>query len=171
MIAHETNVVATSDPLGGAYFVEELTDELERQAYAYFDRIRRARRGGRGDQAELLPGRDRRVGVPLPARGRDRRAGRSSASTSSSPDGEETPILRIDPELEGQQIARVRELRSRRDSPAAEAALERLGADAARDDVNLMPAIIEAARADVTMGEMCDALRSVWGVWRETPVF
>ena len=44
-------------------------------------------------------------------------------------------------------------------------------ADAARTDVNLMPAIIDAARADVTMGEMCDALRSVWGVWRETPVF
>ena len=86
-------------------------------------------------------------------------------------DGDETPILRIDPELEGQQIARVRELRSRRDSPAAEAALARLGAEAARDDVNLMPAIIDAARANVTMGEMCDVLRSVWGVWRETPVF
>ena len=170
MIAHETNVVATSDPLGGAYFLEELTDELERQAYAYFDRIREL--GGvvaairqNFFQAEIAESAFRYQ--------REVETGERVIVGVNKfvADGEETPILRIDPELEGQQIARVRELRSRRDSPAAEAALARLGADAARTDVNLMPAIIDAARADVTMGEMCDALRSVWGVWRETPVF
>ena len=62
-------------------------------------------------------------------------------------------------------------LRSRRDSAAAEAALAALKAASARDDVNLMPLILDAARAYVTMGEMCDAWREVWGVWRETPVF
>jgi methylmalonyl-CoA mutase, N-terminal domain len=65
----------------------------------------------------------------------------------------------------------VQALRSRRDSAAAEAALGALKAAAARDDVNLMPLILDAARACVTMGEMCDAWREVWGVWRETPVF
>ena len=62
-------------------------------------------------------------------------------------------------------------LRARRDSAAVERALAELKQAAAREDVNLMPPIIDAARAYVTMGEMCDALREVWGVWRETPVF
>ena len=62
-------------------------------------------------------------------------------------------------------------LRSRRDSARVEEALARLKRDAADENTNLMPAIIDASKAYVTMGEMCDALREVWGVWRETPVF
>ena len=62
-------------------------------------------------------------------------------------------------------------MRARRDSAAVEAALARLKTAAEREDDNLMPPIVEASRAYVTMGEMCDALREVWGVWRETPVF
>ena len=62
-------------------------------------------------------------------------------------------------------------MRARRDAAAAEAALARLKADAAVEDKNLMPAIVDASRVYVTMGEMCDALREVWGTWRETPVF
>jgi methylmalonyl-CoA mutase, N-terminal domain len=65
----------------------------------------------------------------------------------------------------------VQSLRANRDSAAAEAALARLKENAAHDDRNLMPQIVEAAQAYVTMGEMCDAFREVWGVWRETPVF
>jgi methylmalonyl-CoA mutase N-terminal domain/subunit len=64
----------------------------------------------------------------------------------------------------------VRALRQRRDNAAAEAALAELKL-AAAGEANLMYPIIDAARADVTMGEMCDALRDVWGIWRETPVF
>ena len=62
-------------------------------------------------------------------------------------------------------------VRGRRDAAAAEAALARLKEDAAHGDRNLMEPIMGAARAYVTMGEMCDALRDVWGTWRETPVF
>jgi methylmalonyl-CoA mutase N-terminal domain/subunit len=65
----------------------------------------------------------------------------------------------------------VQALRARRDSAPVEEALARLKREAAVEDVNLMPAIIDASKAYVTMGEMCDALREVWGVWRETPVF
>jgi methylmalonyl-CoA mutase N-terminal domain/subunit len=61
-------------------------------------------------------------------------------------------------------------VRERRDSAAAESALAHLQ-EGARGDSNLMPLIIDAARTYVTLGEMCDALRNVWGVWRETPVF
>ena len=64
----------------------------------------------------------------------------------------------------------VQALRARRDAAAVEAALARLKAAAAGDE-NLMGPILEATRAYVTMGEMCDGLREVWGVWRETPVF
>ena len=83
----------------------------------------------------------------------------------------EVETLKIDAALEHKQVERVRALRARRDSGAVEAALARLKEDAARDDRNLMEPILDAARAYVTMGEMCDALRGVWGVWRETPVF
>ena len=86
-------------------------------------------------------------------------------------DETETEILKIDPELEREQVERVRALRGRRDAGAVEAALARLAADAAVDDRNLMAPIVEAARAYATVGEMCDVLRQAWGTWRETPVF
>jgi methylmalonyl-CoA mutase N-terminal domain/subunit len=86
---------------------------------------------------------------------------------------EEAPIelLRVDPALETKQIVRVQSTRAQRDSAKVEAALTALKEGAAKDDVNLMPLIVDASREYVTMGEMCDALREVWGVWRETPVF
>jgi methylmalonyl-CoA mutase N-terminal domain/subunit len=86
--------------------------------------------------------------------------------------GEEPPpILKIDPALEGQQIERLRALRARRDSASVETHLQTLRQAAARPDVNLMPPIVAATRDYVTLGEICDALRDVWGVWREQPVF
>ena len=83
----------------------------------------------------------------------------------------ELAILKIDPGLEGKQTARVQALRARRDSSAVERRLAELKRAAAVEGVNLMPAIVDAARDYATMGEMCGALREVWGVWRETPVF
>ena len=79
-------------------------------------------------------------------------------------------ILRVDPALEDKQIGRVRALRGRRDSAVVESALSRLK-QAADAGENLMPPLIEASKAYVTLGEMCDALRDVWGTWTETPVF
>jgi methylmalonyl-CoA mutase, N-terminal domain len=80
-------------------------------------------------------------------------------------------ILKIDAALEGQQIERVRALKGRRDSMLVESRLGELKEASARSDRNLMPVILDAARDYVTMGEMCDAWREVWGTWRETPVF
>jgi methylmalonyl-CoA mutase N-terminal domain/subunit len=86
---------------------------------------------------------------------------------------EEAPIelLHVDPALERKQVERVQALRARRDSAAVEEALARLKEASLRDGVNLLPLIVDAARVYTTMGEMCDALRETWGVWRETPVF
>jgi methylmalonyl-CoA mutase N-terminal domain/subunit len=171
VIAHETGVTNTIDPLGGSYYVEDLTNRLEAEAYDYFGRIREL--GGVVAaikenffqreiaeasfryQSEVESGRRIVVGV----------------NRYDDPDEKEIEILRIDQALESKQVERVKGLRARRDSAAVEQALARLEADAASERTNLMPAIIEASKAYVTMGEMCDALRDVWGVWRETPVF
>ncbi len=170
VIAHETGVVNTIDPLGGSYYVEHLTNELERQAYDYFDRIERL--GGVVEaikenffQREIAEA-SFRYQAEVEAKQRIV-VGVNRYQIEAEP---ELEILKIDPALEERQIARVQALRARRDSAAVEAALARLQADAA-EGRNLMPPILDAARAYVTMGEMCDALREVWGVWRETPVF
>src|SRR5207237_7726791 len=72
-------------------------------------------------------------------------------------------LLKVDPALERKQVERVQAMRARRDAEAVESAIARLKEDAARDDRNLMAPIVDASRAYVTMGEMCDALREVWG--------
>jgi methylmalonyl-CoA mutase, N-terminal domain len=171
VIAHETGVVNTIDPLGGSYYVEHLTNELERQAYDYFDRIEKL--GGvvaaikdNFFQREIA---DASFRYQAEVEARQRIV--VGVNRYELQDEPEVEILRIDPALEQKQIDRVQGLRARRDSAAAESALAALKAGAARDDVNLMPLIVDVARAYVTMGEMCDALRDVWGVWRETPVF
>ncbi|MHB8651069.1 MAG: acyl-CoA mutase large subunit family protein [Gaiellaceae bacterium] len=171
VIAHETGVVNTIDPLGGSYYVEQLTNELERQAYDYFDRI--AKLGG------VIPAIEENFMQREIAEASYRYQAEVEAEqrvivgvNRYRLEGEpEVEILRIDPALEPQQIARVQALRARRDTPAVEAALARLKEDAAHEGRNLMEPIMAAARAYVTMGEMCDVLRDVWGVWRETPVF
>jgi methylmalonyl-CoA mutase N-terminal domain/subunit len=170
VIAHETGVVNTIDPLGGSYYVEHLTNELERQAYEYFDRIERL--GGvvaaieeNFFQREIAEA-SFRYQSEVEARQRII-VGVNGYQLEDEPPVE---ILRIDPALERKQVERVCALRARRDSGAVEAALTRLREDAAGDR-NLMPAILDAARVYVTMGEMCDTLREVWGTWRETPVF
>jgi len=171
VIAHETGVASTIDPLGGSYYLEDLTNRLEQEAYDYFGRIRDL--GGVIEaikenffqreiaeasfrfQSEVESGDRVIVGV----------------NRFEDTDERELEILKIDAALEQKQIERVQALRARRDSAAVSSALARLKLGAAEADTNLMPAIIDASRAYVTMGEMCDALRETWGVWRETPVF
>ena len=172
VIAAETGVANTIDPLGGSYFVEAMTDLMEQRAYEYFDKIDQL--GGMVEavkrgfpqreiadaafryQREVESGARRVVGV--------------NAYTEGNQDGG-VPILRIDPELERKQIERVRAVRERRDESAARAALARLTEAAADEHENLMPLLLEAARAEATEGEMVLALQEVFGSWREAPVF
>jgi methylmalonyl-CoA mutase N-terminal domain/subunit len=171
VIAHETGVASSIDPLGGSYFVEELTNRLEQEALDYFERIREL--GG------VIPAIkenffQREIAEASFRFQREVEAGERvivGVNRYEDAGDEDIDLLHIDPALEQKQIERVTALRARRERGAAEEALARLKCDAARDDVNLMPAIIEASKAYVTMGEMCDALREVWGTWRETPVF
>jgi methylmalonyl-CoA mutase N-terminal domain/subunit len=171
VIAHETGVVNTIDPLGGSYYVEDLTNRLEAEAYDYFDRIRKL--GGvipaikeNFFQREIA---DASFRYQHEVEQKQRIV--VGVNRYELEDEEPLEILKIDPALEGEQIGRVQALRARRDSAVVEAALARLKEDAAHENRNLMPPIVDASKAYVTMGEMCDALRAVWGVWRETPVF
>jgi methylmalonyl-CoA mutase N-terminal domain/subunit len=171
VIAHETGVVNTIDPLGGSYYLEDLTNRLEREAYDYFDRI--AKLGGviaaikdNFFQREIAEA-SFRYQAEVEANQRVI-VGVNRYQLADEP---EVEILRIHPALEEKQIERVRALRGRRDSGEVESALAKLKEAAAREDENLMPLLLDASRAYATLGEMCDALREVWGVWRETPVF
>ena len=170
VIAHETGVVNTADPLGGSYYLEHLTNELERQAYDYFERIEKL--GGVIPAIEENFMQREIAEASFRYQGEVERGERVIVGVNRYALDEEAPVelLRIDPALEAKQIERVRAVRARREGGAVEATLARLEADA-RSDANLMPAIVDAARAYVTMGEMCDTLRHVWGTWRETPVF
>jgi methylmalonyl-CoA mutase, N-terminal domain len=170
IIAEETGVASTIDPLGGAYFVESLTDRLEELAYGYFAKIDEL--GGMVEavkrgfpqreiadaafelQMEVDSGRRVVVGV------------------NRFTEGEEqaTELLRIDPALERQQIDRVRAVRGDRDNIAVERSLTAIK-EAAGIERNLMPLLLDAARAGVSEGEMVEALQTVWGDYREQPVF
>jgi methylmalonyl-CoA mutase N-terminal domain/subunit len=171
IIAEETGVANTIDPLGGAYFVEALTDRMEEQAYAYFEKIEAL--GGMVEavkrgfpqreiadaafryQQEVESGVRKLVGINAYTEGDD-----------LGPD-----ILRIDPAFEVDQVARLRALRGRRDRRAVHDTLEAL-VDAAPDsNHNLMPLLLDAARAEVTEGEIVSALQTVFGSYREAPVF
>ncbi len=171
VIAHETGVANTIDPLGGSYFVEALTDRIEAEAYEYFRRIDEL--GGMVEavkqnypqreiadasyelQQEIDAGRRIVVGVNAFTEGGD----------------DETPILKIDPRLEQEQIDRLQGIRGRRDAAAVESALTALKAAAAQPDKNVMPSIIECARAHASEGEIIHALQEVFGHYTETPVF
>jgi methylmalonyl-CoA mutase N-terminal domain/subunit len=170
VIAHETGAVNTIDPLGGSYYLEDLTNRLEAEAYDYFERIEKL--GGvvpaieqNFFQREIA---DASFRYQHEVEQKQRIVvGVNRYQLEDEPGVE---ILRIDPALEDKQMERVRALRARRDSGAVESTLSRLK-QAADDGENLMPPLIDASKAYVTLGEMCDALRDVWGTWTETPVF
>ena len=171
VIAHETGVVNTIDPLGGSYYVEELTRRLEAEAHEYFDRIRKLGGVIPAIKENFFQREIAEASFRYQHEVEQKQRIIVGVNRYEQSDEEPLQILRIDPALEEKQVGRVQALRSRRDSAAVESALARLTEDAAHDDRNLMFPIVEASKLYVTMGEMCDALRDVWGVWRETPVF
>src|SRR5688500_5120150 len=171
VIAHETGVVNTVDPLGGSYHVEALTNRLEREAYDYFRQI------------DELGGMVAAIEENTPQREIADAAYRYQQEVEANArivvgvnryqteDDEDVHILRIDPDLERKQIERLRAFKARRDSAAVEQRLAALSEAASLPDRNLMPFIVDAVRDGVTLGEICDAWRRVWGTWREQPVF
>jgi methylmalonyl-CoA mutase N-terminal domain/subunit len=171
IIANESGVANTIDPLGGSYFVEAMTDKIEAQAYAYFRKIDEL--GGMVEAVKRnYPQREiADAAYELQTEIDERRRIVVGVNAYTEGDGDQTPILHIDPALERKQVDRLAGVRARRDSAAVEAALTTIRETAARSDANLMPAFLDAARAHATEGEIVEALQTVFGRYTEAPVF
>jgi len=170
IIASESGVTSTADPLGGSWFVEKLTDDMERAAYGYFARIDEL-----GGMVEAIrrnfPQREIADAAFTYQRELDERKRIVVGVNDFTQEGEEpTPILRIDPSLERKQTDRLAATRARRDGVAVESALTELK-QAAAGEGNLMPPIVAAARARASEGEMIAAMQEVFGTYTESPVF
>jgi methylmalonyl-CoA mutase N-terminal domain/subunit len=170
VIAHETGVTNTIDPLGGSYFIEALTDRMEQAAYEYFAKI------------DELGGMVAAIEQNYPQREIADASFRYQQEVDSGEriivgvndyrleDEEELEILRIDPDLERKQIGRVQAVRAGRDAAAVESALDTLRT-AAAGDANLMDPLLVCARAHCSEGEIVESLQTVFGSYTETPVF
>jgi methylmalonyl-CoA mutase N-terminal domain/subunit len=171
MIAHETGVTNTVDPLGGSWFVEALTEEMEARAYEYFAKI------------DELGGMVQAVKRNYPQREIADAAFTHQQEVDSGErivvgvnryvleDEQAIPTLRIDPALERKQIDRLAAVRSKRDGAAVEASLAALREDAADERRNLMDPLLVCARAHASEGEIIESLQQVFGDYTETPVF
>jgi methylmalonyl-CoA mutase N-terminal domain/subunit len=171
VIAHESGVTNTIDPLGGSYFIERLTEEMERAAYEYFARIDEL--GGMVEAIrQNFPQREiADASFRYQQELNERRRIVVGVNDYTSSDDDEIPILRIDPAFEKKQTERLAATHSRRDSGEVERTLAELRRAAATEGENLMPHLIEAARARATEGEMVAAMQEVFGTYTESPVF
>jgi methylmalonyl-CoA mutase cobalamin-binding domain/chain len=172
IIAEESRVAVVIDPLGGSYYVEALTNEIERRVFdilakvdalggtikaveeGYFQReiadsaYDTARRRASGDQPLIGVNRFVEPAAPVPV-----------------------PIHKVDPAVEARQVARLQEVRRRRDGAKVAALLDSLEAEAKNPGANLMPVTIEAVKARATLGEIVARLRGLFGAYLEKPVF
>jgi methylmalonyl-CoA mutase N-terminal domain/subunit len=176
VIAEETGVVHVADPLGGSWFVEELTDEMERQAEVLFSHLLEAGSGSmlEGAIASIEDGwyvaeiADAAYQFQSKvARGEWIQVGVNGYTEGENPP---PPTLSIDPQVEVQQLASLAAVKQDRDDDAVRRCLSRLRTEASDPTINLMPALIDAAANFVTVGESMRALESVFGLWYERSV-
>ena len=166
VVAHESGVADVADPLGGSYVIEAWTEEIVQKARDYIGRMEEM--GGalaaleRGFQQREIADAAYRYQLAV-EEGRQKVVGVNAFAADEEPT---TELLRIDPAAERDQVERLRALRERRDAARAGTALQALST-AAGEDRNLMPAILDCVRAEVTLGEIADALRHVYGEYRE----
>ena len=164
IVAHETGVASTADPLGGSYYVEQLTDSIERSAREYLEKIDALGGALRAIETGWVQAQIQDSAFEI------QRAVESGERTVVGVnrfrmEPQEIPTLRIDPAIEREQVERLRQLRASRSQEQAAAALDRLE-QAARGNENLMPFLLDAGGAYATVGEMSDRLRRVFGEYR-----
>jgi methylmalonyl-CoA mutase, N-terminal domain len=177
VIMEETGVTSVTDPLGGSWYVEALTDRMEQEAEAIFATIRGMSPDGsmtggilRGIETGWFTGEIADAAFEYQQKlekGEKQIVGVTSLTETV---GGELETLRISPEVERQQVRDLAARRAARDQSAVDATLSAMVA-AARTDANLVPPMLEAARAEATLGEICGALRAEWGSYSEPAVF
>jgi len=171
ILAHESGAASTIDPLAGSYYIEKLTDDMEKEAYDYFDKVealggvveaiekgffqREISDAAYRYQKEIETGERIIVGV-----------------NDYVLEGEQItiPVLKIDPEVERRQVERTQKLRKERDNKKVDAALAGL-LKASEDGTNVMPHIVDAVKAYATVGEIFQVWRDLWGEWDEPKIF
>ena len=170
LIAYETGVANVVDPLGGSWYIESLTDDLEKEAEAYFEKVEKV--GGVIPALEegFFQGEIARASFEFEkeVNSKDRIVVGVNEYTKEDEDIE-IPILEIGLKAEKNQIKALAELRRNRDSGTVEKSLNDVE-NSSRDGRNLVPPIVTAAKAGATMGEIVDAMKAVFGEWQETPV-
>jgi methylmalonyl-CoA mutase N-terminal domain/subunit len=177
IIANETRVANVADPLGGSWFVESLTDRIESEAMAVLEQVADMGDGSmlegtlRGIEDGWFQGRIAESAYDLERRLNDGRY--LVVGVNCHLEGNEEPppeTLYIDQTVEDVQVKRLNDVKATRDQVAVDEVLGRLRREAADPEVNLMPALVDAATARATLGEVCSALGEVFGWWEETPV-
>ncbi len=171
VLAHESGVANTIDPLAGSYYIEALTNELEEEAYSYFDKFESM--GG------VIPA----IEKGFPQREIAEASFRYQSEVDSRKrtivgvndyilEGEEItiPVLKIDPEVEKRQAERTQNIRKERDNKKLQEALDGLRKASEGTD-NVMPYVVECVKAYATIGEICDVWREVYGEWEEPKIF
>jgi methylmalonyl-CoA mutase N-terminal domain/subunit len=176
IVAHETGVVEVADPLGGSWFVEWMTDEMERRAEEIFAHLLDEGEGSMlegviaGIEGGWFQGQIAEAAYDFERKLNDGR--RVLVGVNAYTEGDEGghEVLYIGPETEEAQLKRLGEVRRHRDDAAVDAALARVRSDAADPTVNLMPTILDAVLAYATEGEIITALQDEFGTWTETTV-
>ncbi|RME83038.1 MAG: methylmalonyl-CoA mutase, partial [Caldilineae bacterium] len=166
ILAYESGVADTVDPLAGSYYIEYLTDEIERRAEAYIDRIEQMGGAVRAVEEGFI---QREIQNAAYETQKAIEAGEQIVIGVNRYRQEEPPLedlLRIDERVQKEQIARVQEVRRRRDAQKAAEMLDRIEQAARDPNAPLMPLFVEAVQAYVTLGEICGVLRRVFGEYR-----
>jgi methylmalonyl-CoA mutase N-terminal domain/subunit len=169
IIAHESGVADTVDPLGGSYYVETLTNQIEAKANEYIDRIEDMGGAVAAIESGYMQAEIQEAAVQQQ---QDTESGKRvvvGVNRFRSDEEPEPVIFRVNTEPARNQTERLRRIRQERDGTAVSAALDRLH-DTARGEDNLMPAILDAVRAYATLGEICGELRKAWGEYRPPTV-
>jgi methylmalonyl-CoA mutase N-terminal domain/subunit len=166
VIGYESGIADTVDPLAGSYFVEHLTDEIERLANDYIDRIDRMGGAVKAIEAEFIQNEIANSAYEAQKRIESREdviVGVNQFQIEEPPFGD---VLHVDDSLRVKQIERLNHIRSTRDQAATDGALNAIR-EAATGTENLMPRIIAAVEAYATVGEIADTLRGVWGEYED----
>jgi methylmalonyl-CoA mutase N-terminal domain/subunit len=166
VIAYETGVAAVPDPFGGSYYIEELTDRLEREALDYIRQIDVMGGMLRAIERGFVQGEIQKAAFEFQKEVESGQRVIVGVNRFRGEEPQSVPVFRLDPELERSRVESVRELRATRDGALVAARLEELE-QAARGDANLMPPLIAAAEANATVGEISGALQRVFGEYRE----
>jgi methylmalonyl-CoA mutase N-terminal domain/subunit len=176
IVAHETGVAEVADPLGGSWFVEAMTDEMERRANEIFDHLDALGEGSMLDgvitaiEQGWFQGRIAEAAYDFERKLNDGRRILVGVNAFTEGSGTTPDVLYIGPETEETQRKRLAEVKHHRDDEAVAAALARIRTDAADPTTNLMPPILDAVRAYATEGEVIAALQAEFGIWTETAV-